>query len=113
MRLIPIYALHLLTISFHSHVKSECPNARVPREGSGACFNCGETGHNKSDCPNPAVPREFTGECRLCAKTGHRASECPDAPPKLCKNCGEEGIIPTPELVNITNSPVSLRSCDQ
>lgn len=78
-------------------MKSECPNPRVPREGGGACFNCGEIGHNKSDCPNPAVPQEFTGECRLCAKTGHRASDCPDAPPKVCKNCGEEGTRPLPK----------------
>ncbi len=48
--------------------------------------------HNKADCPNPAVPREFSGTCRLCEKEGHRAADCPDAPPRMCKNCGEEGM---------------------
>ena len=54
--------------------------------------------HNKADCPNPAVAREFTGICRLCEMVGHRAADCPTAPPKVCKNCAEEGqcAIPLP-----------------
>lgn len=40
----PIFTCLLLTGYFYSHIKSECPNPRVPRENNGACYNCGEAG---------------------------------------------------------------------
>lgn len=39
-----LYMLTLIDDYFYSHMKSECPNPRVPRENSGACYNCGEIG---------------------------------------------------------------------
>lgn len=43
--------------------------------------------HRRADCPNP---QEMN--CNYCKKPGHMVRDCPDAGPKICGNCGEEGM---------------------